>query len=73
MAAWHPGALQVPPPWKFVRTLNMLRSSSVLQYLEPETEAAADTAPEVLSKMPKDWPAQGAIEVSNLIMRWAVE
>ena len=40
-----------------------------MQYLEPESEAAAETSPEVLSKMPKDWPSQGGMEVSNLIMR----
>lgn len=29
----------------------------VVQYLTPETEAAEETAPEVLEKLPKDWPA----------------
>jgi len=40
-----------------------------MQYLHPDTEAAAETSPEVLSEMPKDWPAHGGLQVSDLVMR----
>jgi ATP-binding cassette subfamily C (CFTR/MRP) protein 1 len=42
----------------------------VVQYLRPEPEAAADTAPDVLAALPPDWPAQGAISVSKLSLRY---
>jgi ATP-binding cassette subfamily C (CFTR/MRP) protein 1 len=29
----------------------------VVQYLEPETEAAEETDPELAAKLPKDWPS----------------
>ena len=43
--------------------------SHTLQYLEPETEAAADTSPQQLAQMPADWPQHGAIELHDLHMR----
>jgi uncharacterized protein (DUF983 family) len=33
----------------------------LLQYLEPATEAAEETSPEVAEQLPKDWPASECI------------
>lgn len=33
----------------------------VVQYLEPATEAAEETDPEVAAKLPKDWPASESL------------
>lgn len=44
-----------------------------MQYLKPETEASPDTEPEVLAKMPAEWPEQGAISVAKLTMRYRPE
>lgn len=45
----------------------------VVQYLQPATEAAEDTDPEVLETMPKDWPAgriAAAASVKSTSCRW---
>lgn len=42
----------------------------IVQYLAPEAEAAPDTDPEVLARMPDNWPERGAIVVDTLIMRY---
>ncbi|KAG1673861.1 hypothetical protein FOA52_012886 [Chlamydomonas sp. UWO 241] len=45
----------------------------IVEFMEPEPEAAADTSPDVLKLMPKDWPTHGAIEVEGLVMRYRPE
>jgi len=45
----------------------------IVQYLEPDPEAAPDTPPEVAAEMPPNWPDRGAIEVTKLAMRYRPE
>ena len=45
----------------------------IVQYLGPAKEAAPDTEPDVLAKMPESWPEKGAIIVDTLIMRYRPE
>jgi ATP-binding cassette subfamily C (CFTR/MRP) protein 1 len=42
----------------------------VVQYLTPDTEAPDDTPAHVAARLPRDWPAAGAISVQQLALRY---
>ncbi|KAG1666954.1 hypothetical protein FOA52_004237 [Chlamydomonas sp. UWO 241] len=49
---------------------NLTSVERIMQYFPLEPEAASDTSPEVAKTLPPNWPAQGAIEIQELCMRY---